>query len=88
MRSPDHMYTILAESLNEVAAATFGEKKKQDTEYEKTKDKRMELLTRRRELRLRMKGTHGDEDEMETIKLKTDKAHQQHIKTQWEHTIR
>ena len=23
-----------------------------------------------------------------TIKLKTDKAHQQHIKTQWEHTIR
>lgn len=23
-----------------------------------------------------------------TIKLKTDKAHQQHIKAQWEHTIR
>ena len=69
MRSPDHMYTILAESLNEAAAATFGENKKQDTEYEKTKDQRMELLTRRRELRLKMAGTHGDEDDMDTIKL-------------------
>ncbi len=66
-KHPEIQYQLIADSLNKAASTVFGEKQSEDPTYQEVKNKRMELLDKRRKLRLQLHIC--DEDTMCNLQL-------------------